>query len=126
MNGQPPPVPPTQPPDVNPSKTSGLAIASLVLGILGLTCILPIIGPILAIIFGIVALNQISKSRGGVTGQGQAIAGLVLGGISLVMIPILAAMLLPALNMAREKARRVACLGNERQLVQAIALYTAE
>ncbi|HUK81434.1 MAG TPA: DUF4190 domain-containing protein [Verrucomicrobiae bacterium] len=119
MNGQPPPVPPVS----HAPKTSGLAVASLVLGILGLTCLLPILGPILAVIFGIVALNQIGKSRGGVTGQGQAIAGLILGGVGLFMIPILAAMLLPALNSAREKARLIQCMGNVKQIGLAIDLY---
>ena len=54
MNGQPPPVP--------TAKTSGLAIASLVFGILGMTCILPVVGAIAALIMGIIALSQINKS----------------------------------------------------------------
>jgi prepilin-type processing-associated H-X9-DG protein len=94
-----------------------------VLGILGLTCILPIIGPILALVFGIVALNQISKSHGAVTGNGQAIAGLVLGGVGLVMLPIMAAMFLPALSSAREKARDVNCMSNVKQIGLACAMY---
>ena len=51
------------------ATTSGFAIASLVLGIIG--------GSILAIIFGFVALSQIKKS--GAKGRGMAIAGVVLG-----------------------------------------------
>ena len=43
-----------------PPKTSGLAITSLVLGILGITCILPVFGAILAIVFGVIALSQIN------------------------------------------------------------------
>ena len=49
--------------------TSGFAIASLVLGILG--------GAVLAIIFGFVALSQIKKR--GQRGRGLAIAGVILG-----------------------------------------------
>lgn len=61
---------------VQPPK-SGLAITSLILGIAGLfTCGLTAIP---AIIFGVVALNQIK--RDGVGGRGQAVAGTVLGGI---------------------------------------------
>lgn len=56
-------------------QTSGLAMASLILGLLWLCGI----GSILATIFGAVALNQISKSHGTITGKGMAIAGLVLG-----------------------------------------------
>ena len=55
--------------------TSGLAIASLVLGLLWLCGI----GSLLATIFGAVAINQISRSNGTVTGKGMAIAGLILG-----------------------------------------------
>ena len=61
-------------------RTSGLAIASLVLGILGLCGI----GSLLATIFGAVAINQVSRSNGTMTGNGMAIAGLVLGIIGLV------------------------------------------
>ena len=49
--------------------TSGFAIASLVLGILGIS--------LLSIIFGFIALSQIKKR--GQKGRGMAIAGIVLG-----------------------------------------------
>lgn len=58
-----------------PPRVSGLAVASLVLGLLWLFGI----GSLLAIIFGGVALYQINISRGRVTGKGLAVAGLVLG-----------------------------------------------
>jgi hypothetical protein len=61
-------------------RMNGLAIASFVLG---LFCI-AWIGSILAVIFGHVALGQISRSRD--TGRGLAIAGLVLGYIGLVFL----------------------------------------
>lgn len=57
------------------SKVNGLAIASLVLGILWLYWI----GSILAVIFGAVARRQISDSQGMQSGGGMATAGLVLG-----------------------------------------------
>jgi hypothetical protein len=67
-------------------QVSGLAIASLVLGILGL---LPLfgIGSLMAVIFGHVALSIIHRSNGTRTGGGMAVAGLVLG--YLVMGPII-------------------------------------
>jgi hypothetical protein len=68
-----------QPTHAYAPRTSGLAIASLVLGILGLCGI----GSLLATIFGAVAINQISRSNGAMTGKGMAIAGLVLGIIGL-------------------------------------------
>ncbi|APW60107.1 GYF domain-containing protein [Paludisphaera borealis] len=60
-------------------RTSGLAIASLVLGILWLCGL----GSLLSTIFGSVALSQISRSRGTLEGKGMAIAGLVLGLVGL-------------------------------------------
>jgi hypothetical protein len=64
-------------------KTSGMAIASLILGILGIS--------LFAIIFGIVAINQINKSNGLITGKGMAIAGIILGIISIVATIIIIA-----------------------------------
>lgn len=68
-----------------PPRTSGLAVASLVLGIL----ILCGIGSLLATIFGAVALGQIGRSGGNLNGKGMAIAGLVLGILGLGFIAFL-------------------------------------
>lgn len=70
-----PPQPPTAP---VAQTTNGLAIASMVLGILWLFWI----GSILAIVFGHVSLGQIKRSNGTQGGRGMAIAGLVLGYLS--------------------------------------------
>ena len=66
-------------------RTSGLAIASLVLGIL----VLCGIGSLLATIFGAVSLGQIARSNGTLTGKGMAVAGLVLGIIGLGLFAFL-------------------------------------
>jgi hypothetical protein len=60
-------------------RTNGLAIASMVLGIVWIYWI----GSILAVIFGHIALSQINASRGWQSGRGMAIAGLVLGYVGL-------------------------------------------
>ena len=99
---------PTQP------KTSGLAIASLVCGILSLYLGLP---ALLGIIFGIIALRQINGSAGVITGKGLAIGGLVTSALGI--IGILAAMLLPALAGAPRKANRMKCANNMSQLYKA-------
>jgi hypothetical protein len=57
------------------SRTNGLAIASLVLGIMWLWWL----GSVLALIFGYSAKNQIDRSGGRESGRGMAIAGIVLG-----------------------------------------------
>jgi hypothetical protein len=75
-----PPPPPAAPMAPVAQKTNGLAIASLVLGILWLF----MIGSILAIVFGHISLSQIKKSNGTQGGRGMAIAGLVLGYLSIV------------------------------------------
>jgi hypothetical protein len=80
----PPPPPPPPPPRYTPAPsvpTSGLAIASLILGIGGLT-LLPLFGSILALIFGYMARNDIRQRPDKVTGEGLAIAGIVMGWIA--------------------------------------------
>ncbi len=82
--GYPPPAYPVKP------KANGFALTSMILGILGLTiglCLLffPVM-PILAVVFGYVALGQMRKT--GAPGRGYAIAGLVTGyiGIALALL----------------------------------------
>ncbi|MBI4721520.1 MAG: DUF4190 domain-containing protein [Candidatus Stahlbacteria bacterium] len=65
-------------------KNSGKAVASLVLGICG--WFIPFGGyvlDILAIIFGAQARSAIKRSNGKLSGEGMAIAGLVLGIVGL-------------------------------------------
>jgi hypothetical protein len=69
---------------VQQPTTNGLAIASLVLGIVWLYWI----GSILALIFGYVAKGQIDRSGGTQSGRGLAIAGIVLGWVELGILVI--------------------------------------
>jgi len=62
-----------------PQRTNGAAIASLVCGIMG--CV-PWLTGLAAVILGIVGLRKTRDPRVG--GKGMAIAGLILGGISIV------------------------------------------
>jgi uncharacterized membrane protein len=72
---------------VHTSSTNGLAIASMVLGIVWVWWI----GSILALIFGFVARRQIRER--GQKGDGMAITGIVLGcvgALTLILVIILA------------------------------------
>lgn len=66
---------------------NGLAIAAMVCGIVGLV-VAPVILGILALILGFIGLQ---RANAGARHRGMAIAGLVLGGIDLVIFIILLA-----------------------------------
>lgn len=59
-------------------ETSTPAIISLIFGILSFV-MLPVVGAIVAIILGITARREIAASNGRLTGDGLALAGLILG-----------------------------------------------
>ena len=65
-------------------RTDGLAIASLVVGILSLLCCGILLGPAAAIM-GFIARNRIMQSGGAVGGGGMAMAGLILGIVGFVL-----------------------------------------
>jgi Domain of unknown function (DUF4190) len=69
--------------------TSGFAVASLVLGI-AIFCT-GIIGGILAVIFGNIALKRIDDAQGAAKGRGLAITGIVLGWIAIALTAVVAA-----------------------------------
>jgi hypothetical protein len=79
-----------QDPNMYPQKrTNGMAIASLVVGIIGIFIFQFILGP-LAIIFGGVGMGFANRNNG--SGKGLAIAGLVLGIIALLLFIVVMAM----------------------------------
>lgn len=101
---------------------SGIATASLVLGVLGLiTCGLT---GLAGLICGIIGLNQTGRGSGREGGRNIAIAGTVVSGAFMFLsIPILAAILFPVFAKARERAKETTCLNNVRQLGVAMQLY---
>lgn len=86
--------------------TNELAVAALILGILGFLWILPIVGSILAIIFGAIALSQIKQGKG--IGRGMAHAGLWLGVSSLVLSVVIAAVVIAAIPALQRSAQNTA------------------
>jgi prepilin-type processing-associated H-X9-DG protein len=117
--GAPPPLP-AAPAE---AKTSGMAIASLVLGILGFCGITALAG----LILGIVSLLKINRSGGRLSGQGLAIAGICVSAFMLLFsIPFMAAMTLPALARAKQKAQTINCVNNMKQLALAVKVYALD
>ncbi|MGB2738619.1 MAG: DUF4190 domain-containing protein, partial [Candidatus Nanopelagicales bacterium] len=88
-----PPVPPPPPPGYGagggmpggPAQPSnnGLAIASLVVSIVGLICCNFLIVSIVGVVLGFIAKNQIAKT--GQRGGGMAMAGIIIGIVGIVI-----------------------------------------
>jgi hypothetical protein len=64
------------------SRTNALAVISLVAGIL---CCLPVVSPGVAIVCGTLALGQIKANPEVEGGRGIAIAGIILGGMTVIL-----------------------------------------
>jgi hypothetical protein len=98
-----------------------MAVASLVLGLLSF-CLTFLTG-IPAIVLGVTALVGINRSRGALTGKGMAIGGIVTGGLGCALVLVSVAILLPAIQGARESARRAVCQNNLKQIELAMLEY---
>lgn len=89
-------------PSFAPQRSEGLAVASLIVGIAGfLVC--PLVGPILALVFGYRAKGRIRESGGTLGGDGLATAGIVLGYVGLV-IPVIAILAIVAITLVGTNA----------------------
>jgi len=108
-------------------ERSGLAVASLVLGILGVFTLG--LTALVGLVLGILAHVRISGSRGRLSGSGTATAGIVVSAVALALVPviaILAAMLLPALTSAKNKSQSIMCMNNMRQLSLGLLMYAGD
>jgi len=110
-------------------RTVGIAIASLVLGILGFVLIGPL-GAIPAVICGHVAKSKIKRDPEHLTGDGMALAGLIMGyvqiGLMVVMIPLLAAIAIPSFVKARSQAQVHVTRATIAALSTAIDIYEVD
>lgn len=125
-NHTPPGLPGALPAGSSNPPTSGLAVWSLVLGILsfltaGLTS-LP------AVICGHISLKRIKQSPGTQSGSGLAIAGLVTGylGFAVLGIAMLAGLTAPMVIRQRKKADQTEAISNARQIGLALDEFMTE
>jgi Domain of unknown function (DUF4190) len=111
--------------------TNGLAIASLVLSILGVFGI----GSLLGIIFGYKARREIRASRGHQSGDGMALAGIIIGFVTLVVFALVLAFWIAAFasirsavdSAASPRAQVVAqCQADVKSVDVALEAYHAE
>lgn len=125
--------PPTAAPDISyatfqtsgPPLKAGMAVASLVIGILGMfTC--PLIG-IVGLILGIIALVRANNQPRRYGGKGLAIGGICASGAGMVFSIAFSAMmisiLLPSLARARELSKRTVCAANMQGIGVALMTY---
>ena len=112
LSEDPPPEPPVKP------KTSGLAVASLICGILPI----PLLGSLAAIILSIKAKREIERSQGTLTGNGLADVGFYCG--VLFGLFVLAGFILPVFLASAKKGSRTEALANAKSI--GLALYNFE
>jgi type IV pilus assembly protein PilA len=110
-----------------PQPRRGFAIASLVLGILGLPTIgLLGVGAMAGIILGVIALVKAKNGPAQYGGRGLAVAGIALSVISILLTPVIgivAAIAIPSLLRARISANESAAIGDIHTVITAEAAY---
>ncbi|MHB8646518.1 MAG: DUF4190 domain-containing protein [Thermomicrobiales bacterium] len=74
-------------------RTSGFAIASLLCSIAS-WFLIPFFGGVLGVIFGHIARREIRRSQGWMSGDGLALAGLIIGYIHIALVILAAAFIL--------------------------------
>ena len=105
----------------------GMAVASLVLGILSLPTLgLLFVGGVVGLILGIMALTRTARAPREYGGKGAAIGGIVCSALSLLLaIPILivAAIAIPSLLRARIAANESSAVADIRTMISAETTY---
>ena len=114
----------TQPQAFQP-PTDGKAIASLVFGILGILCFWGIFG-VPAVILGHLAKAGIGKSMGRLKGEGMAMAGLIIGYLSIGIGVLFLIAVIAGLTGSGAGASESAAASTVRSLNQAQVKYSTE
>jgi len=104
----------------------GMAVTSLVLAIISL-CTFGglLVGGLTACVLGIVALVKANGAPQEYGGKGMAIAGIIISVVSLMGIPIIAAIAIPSLLRARVSANEAGAIGDVRTIISAEAAYSS-
>ena len=109
--------------------TVSQATASMILGILSFV-VLGILAAIPAVICGHIAKSKIKADPENLQGDGLALAGLIMGyiqiGLSILLIPLLAAIAIPSFVQARDTAMEMSCRNNQRMIESAKHACAAE
>ena len=111
------------------TKRQGMAITSLVLGILSVMC-LGLFAGIPAIILGHTAHRRTRNAPDQYAGRGLAITGFVLGYASILLtalvVLIFAARVAPQMAPARSQAQRIKCINNMKNIGLAFRIWAAD
>jgi hypothetical protein len=116
------------------TPTSGLAVASLILGIASLT-VMPGLAGIAGIVCGHLARGGIRRANGALAGDGMAVAGLITSYIGLffmllvlvfVVAVIGAGMALPIFGNAQMEAKKTQSLGHAKEIAVACQAYAMD
>lgn len=105
-------------------QTSGVAVASLVFGLLGLLTFG--LAGVAGLVLGVIGIRQINRSEGALTGKPLAVGGLIASALSIViagLLVLLAVMLYPQLVAARSVAKAIQTQSTMRQESLGIMLY---
>ena len=104
----------------------GLAVGSMICGLFFWFPLLGIICSIVALVLGIVALVKVGNNADMYGGKGMAISGIVLGGVGIILMPIialLAAIAIPNLLRARLAANEAATQDTLKRVIVACESY---
>jgi len=111
-------------PSSSPQR-KGLAIASLVIGIVSiLTCGGLLVGAIVGIVLGIVAMNKAKRDPAQYAGRGLAIAGIVTSAFSFLPGILAVAIAIPNLIKSQQVAHETAALTEVQTIGKAQILYS--
>ena len=106
-------------------QTDAQAVVSMILGIASIALCLGILSGIPAIILGHLSRKKIAQSRGALKGDGMALAGLILGYVSLGFAALFAAYLIPNFSIFMGGANEGMSVTTTRMIYDAEVSYKA-